>query len=74
MALNKKTILSSIATHKEQADENTYFFSTNDYKKLSKHLVNLFRFSNIKPQKRLYINDIKKYAINLNSLFQNKKI
>jgi hypothetical protein len=74
MALNKKTILSFIATHKEQADENTYFFSTNDYKKLSEHLVNLLRSSNIKPKKRLYINDIKKYAINLNSLFQNKKI
>ena len=45
--LNKKIILSNIATHKEQANSNCFFFNTNDYKRLAKiMLLQLNKYKN----------------------------
>jgi glycosyltransferase involved in cell wall biosynthesis len=50
--LNKKIILSNIATHREQANSNCFFFNINDYKRLAKiMLLQLNKYKN-----KIYVN------------------
>jgi len=71
-SFNKITLLSSIDVHKEQRPKRSYFFDTDDYKKLSNYLIILYQKFNLLNEKKLInksLDDNKKVLNRLQKVF-----
>ncbi len=71
-SFNKITLLSSIDVHKEQRPKRSYFFDTDDYKKLSNYLIILYQKFNLLNEKKLInksLDDNKKVLNRLKKVF-----
>lgn len=71
-ALNQTLIVSNLAVHKEQLENNAYYFAPNDYDELALKMIEVINNPNDKLSFDLdYAENIKKFAQNLKSLINN---
>jgi len=71
-SFNKITLLSSIGVHKEQRPKRSYFYDTEDHKKLSNYLIGVHQKFNLKKEKKLInksLEDNKKILNRLKKVF-----
>ena len=71
-SFNKITLLSAIGVHKEQHPKRSYFYDTEDYKKLSNYLIGVHQKFDLKKEKKLInksLEDNKKILNRLKKVF-----
>lgn len=71
-ALNQTLIVSNITVHKEQLENNAYYFAPDDYNELALKMVEVINNPNHKLSYDLdYSENIKKFAQNLKFVLNN---
>jgi hypothetical protein len=70
-SMDKKMILSDINVHREQKPNNVVYFDPNNYKELSKILINNYNLTKINKVKKYYNNIKKKNDIDMNAYCNN---